>query len=646
MNLPSDRMPGRRGERAAAAAAVVLAASLSLAACSAGQTPAGGGSAVPSWAADQIWYQIFPERFRNGDPANDPTRESLPNADRMPASWAVTPWGADWYERAAWETELNPDFYRSVRQRRYGGDLQGVIDRLPYLETLGITGIYFNPIFQARSEHKYDGNLFHHIDPYFGPDPDGDFARIAGEDFESGNWAWTAADSLFLVLVKEAHARGMRVIIDGVFNHVGRDFPAFVDLREKGQASKYADWFKVLRWDDPATPENEFDWEGWWGGKSLPEFADTADSLDLAPGPKAYVFAATARWLDPNVDGDPSDGVDGWRLDVVPDVPVKFWTDWNDHVRRINPDAYTVAEIWQDATAVVAEGRFSASMNYHGFAFPVKGFLVDGRMAASEFRKALDERRMAYPRDVAYAMQNLIDSHDTERVASMIVQASRRLPYQREDSLVWFDYDWGRHATPSQDPDYQLRPPTADERAVQRLVALFQMTWVGAPMVYYGTETGMWGADDPDDRGPMLWEDIEYADRAADPLGRPTIPAPLVFDAELHEYYRSVIALRRSHASLRTGEAEFLYADETTQTVAFARTLEDERLVVVLNRSRNPVAWSPDPKALELGTGEGLYPIFSTQGGPGDPPEADAAGTITISLRPLEGRVFIRTGVE
>jgi cyclomaltodextrinase / maltogenic alpha-amylase / neopullulanase len=243
-------------------------------------------------------------------------------------------------------------------------------------------------------------------------------------------------------------------------------------------------------------------------------------------------------------------------------------------------------------------------------------------------------------------MQNLIDSHDTERVASMIVRASRRLPYQREDSLVWFDYDWGRHATPSQDPDYLLRPPTADERAVLRLVALFQMTWVGAPMVYYGTESGMWGADDPDDRQPMVWEDIEYADRAADPLSRPTTPAPLAFDAEWHEYYRSVIALRRSHAALRTGEAEFLHADEATQTVAFARTLEDERLVVVLNRSSSPVDWITDSRTLELGTGEGLYPIFSTLGGPGNPPEADAAGSISITMRPLEGRVFIRTGLE
>lgn len=629
------------------AAAASIALGLVLVSCSSGQPqPVQPDSTVPSWAADMIWYQVFPERFRNGDPTNDPVRESLPNADRVPASWAPTPWGGDWYARADWERELNPDFYRAVRQRRYGGDLQGVIDRLPYLETLGITGIYFNPIFQARSEHKYDGNLFHHVDPYFGPDPEGDFAKIAAEDFASGEWAWTAADSLLLEVVRQAHARGMRVILDGVFNHVGRDFPPFADLRAKGRDSKYVDWFKVLRWDDPSTPENEFDWEGWWGAKSLPEFADTADSLDLAPGPKAYVFAATARWMDPNGDGDPSDGIDGWRLDVAADVPTGFWADWNDHVRRLNPDAYTVTEIWHEAADFVAQGRFSASMNYHGFAFPVKGFLVDDRMPPTEFARALDERRAAHPPAVAFAMQNLVDSHDTERVASMIVNASRRLPYQRKDSTVWFDYDWGPHSTPAQDPGYLLRPPTADERAVQRLVALFQMTWVGSPMVYYGTEAGMWGADDPDDRSPMVWPDTPFEDRASDPLGRPSSAAPVRFDPELHEYYRSVIALRRSHPALRTGSADFLLAEDATHTVVFARTLEEERLVVALNRSNEPVDVTLTVELLGLGDGEGLYPIFSTAGGPGETPSAEPGSVVAFTLAPREGRVFLRTGVE
>jgi len=146
-------------------------------------------STVGDWAKDAVFYQIFPERFRNGDPSNDPTRASIELAEQAPDSWHIMPWTGDWYARADWEKEMGDDFYDSVFHRRYGGDLQGVIDRLDYLNDLGINTIYFNPIFYARSLHKYDGASFHHIDPYFGPDPDGDLAMIADEDgFDPASW--------------------------------------------------------------------------------------------------------------------------------------------------------------------------------------------------------------------------------------------------------------------------------------------------------------------------------------------------------------------------------------------------------------------------------------------------------------------------
>jgi glycosidase len=603
--------------------------------------------AVASWAADAVWYQVFPERFRNGDPSNDPGRGSLPLPDRVPGGWAVTPWGSDWYARADWEREMSDDHYRTVRIRRYGGDLQGVMDRLDYLERLGVNALYFNPLFRARSEHKYDGATFHHVDPHFGPDPAGDLARVSGETADPATWVWTAADSLFLVMLREAHGRGIRVIIDGVFNHTGRDFFAFEDLRRNQRDSPYADWYVVSAFDDPATPADEFDYRGWWGAASLPELADTPDGTDLHPGPKAYVFAATARWMDPDADGDPSDGIDGWRLDVVPDVPIGFWADWNAHVRSLNPDAFTVAEIWEDAAAPVEQGGFSATMNYFGFAFPVKGFLVDGRMPASAFAAALDRSRGEHDPETALALQNLVDSHDTERQASMIVNAGRGLPYVHEDRDVRFDYDWGARSSPAQDSTYLVRAPDADERAIQRLVALFQMTYVGAPMVYYGTEAGMWGADDPDDRQPMVWPDIDYEDRAADPLGRARRPDPVRFDSSLHAFYREAIGLRRAHAPLRRGAFELLLADDERQGLAFARALEDERLVVVLNRSGREADLRLPRDLLDLGPGQGLYPVFSTAGDPAAVRIApDDESRVTVRLPALTGAVLVRTGLE
>ena len=334
---------------------------------------------VPAWAADAVFYQIFPERFANGDKSNDPTRESL----------EVARIGAQELDDFAVDRRL-------VRPRRLGERAAGrtssrtacsiaataAICRACSTSSitcraLGINTIYFNPVFYARSLHKYDGNSFHHVDPYFGPDPAGDFALMAQGDERPATWHWTAADKLFLELLRQAHAREMRVIIDGVFNHTGRDFFAFADLRQQQAESPYRDWYIVQSFDDPATPQNEFRYKGWWGVDTLPEFADNDAGNDLHAGPKQYVFDSTKRWMDPNGDGDPADGIDGWRLDVANEVPTGFWRDWHALARKINPECYTVAEIWDDARQFLDDGGFSATMNYHGFAFPVKGFLID-----------------------------------------------------------------------------------------------------------------------------------------------------------------------------------------------------------------------------------------------------------------------------
>jgi glycosidase len=605
-------------ERALAAQAVPVAQShgeeparVRNSASSATATPDSSASpAVPDWAADAVFYQIFPERFANGDPKNDPTRDTLEFPDGVPESWQISPWTGDWYARADWELEAGPNFFENgVFNRRYGGDLQGVLERLDYLETLGINAIYFNPLFHARSLHKYDSSSLHHIDPYFGPDPEGDLAIIAKESRDPQSWQWTEADKLVLELVRQAHLRGIRIIIDGVFNHTGRDFFAFADLRERQQDSPYRDWYIVQRYDDPATPRNEFRYKGWWGVDTLPEFADDDSGQNLHPGPRQYVMESTRRWMDPNGDGEPSDGVDGWRLDVANEVPPGFWRDWHELVREMNPQCYTVAEIWGDARRLLEEGRFTATMNYHGFAIPAKGFLIDEVLPASAAANDFDARRRVYPPAVQYALQNLMDSHDTDRLASMIVNAKKR-PYEQPDR---FDFDIG--VSPRYVPGYDVRKPDDRERRVQRLVALLQMTYVGAPMIYYGTEAGMWGADDPCDRMPMVWPDAVYGAQQAHPSGRERAADPVAFDESLFGFYRAAIALRRESAALRRGSIEFVAADDASQFLAFRRTHGNESLLVGLNRGEETYRWEipvvNDAAVEQIFTGSGNVGEFS-----------------------------------
>jgi len=538
---------------------------------------------TPAWAQDAVWYQIFPERFRNGNPSNDPVRASLqrPVGD-VPTSWRPTRWTRDWYEQADWERQMG-GFYDGVYDRRYGGDLQGVIDRLPYLDSLGVTALYFNPVFWARSLHKYDGRSYHHIDPHFGPDPAGDKALIAQEDpTDPSTWRTTAADSLFFVLLDKAHARGFRVVIDGVFNHTGRDFFAFKDLVENQANSRYADWYAVNSFDDPATPDtSEFDYTGWWGVQSLPEFANNEAGTNLQAGPRQYILDATERWMDPNGDGDPSDGVDGWRLDVAEEVPKGFWREWNAHVREINPEAYTVSEVWEDASGYLEETGFSATMNYHGFAFPVKGFLIDRAIEPSRFAELLLERRSAHPPRVRGALQNLIGSHDTPRLATMVVNRADT-GYAQPGR---FDYDNGAVVDLRQNPDYKVRAPTAEEQRLQRLITLFQMTYVGAPMIYHGDEAGMWGADDPDDRKPMVWPDREYDVEDNHPYGHDRPADPVRFSDDLFATYQDLISLRRSHESLRRGAFGVVQTDDERDLLTYARTHERDTVLVTLNRS-------------------------------------------------------------
>jgi len=587
---------------------------------------------IPSWVSEAVFYQIFPERFRNGDPSNDPIHESLEDPASTPKSWQITPWTGDWYDRAAWEQQSGDNFYEhGVFNRRYGGDLQGILDKLDYLQELGINAIYLNPVFYGKSLHKYDSASMHHIDPYFGPDPAGDLELMSEESGDPKTWNWTAADKLFLELIEAAHKRKIRLIIDGVFNHTGRAFFAFADILDNQSESKYQDWYIMHSFDDPTTKQNELKYKSWWDYDSLPEFADDPSGHDLHPAPKQYIFDMTRRWMDPNNDGDPSDGIDGWRLDVANEVPIAFWQDWNALVRELNPDAYTVGEFWNEALDHLIDGNFSATMNYHGFAYLVKGFLIDGTLEPRRFGMQLEERRRNYPLTMQHALQNLIDSHDTDRVASMIVNAGHG-DYQQPDR---FDFDVSERVSPRNSDQCLVRKPNARERHIQRLVALMQMTYVGAPMLYYGTEAGMWGCDDPCDRMPMVWQDLVYQDQVKDPLGRPREADSVSFDQELFDYYRRVIQLRTDNTVFSHGKFDIVAHDDQAMFFAFRRRTNDAAVLVAINRGENDFLWQ-----LPSGLGGILRQIFSTADDSTSVSLGKEGEHWTVSIPPLTAVVF------
>lgn len=537
---------------------------------------------VPEWAKSVVWYQIFPDRFANGDPSNDPTIETLTGADPQepPQAWQLHPWTSDWFELQPYEQQNGePELWKHILRRRYGGDLQGIIDKLDYLEELGITALYLNPVFEAPSLHKYDGATYHHIDPNFGPDPVGDRVLMATEvPHDPTTWVWTEADKLALKLIEEAHARGMYIIFDGVFNHMGINSFAFRDVQQNQEASIYKDWFTIHSWDDPEQ-DTEFDYEGWWGVKSLPELRENENGI--VAGPKDYIFAATERWMNPKGMGS-DHGIDGWRLDVAFCVGHPFWKSWRQKVKSINPEAYLTAEIVDEPQKVVPymQGdEFDAEMNYN-FAFTCAEFFLypeEMRCTASTFDKRLAKLRRLYPKGVAEVSQNLFGSHDTNRLSSLIV--NRGIGNFR---------DWGTYFSLSkaaENPKYSPRKPTKVDYHLQKLMVIFQMTYPGAPMVYYGDEVGMWGGNDPDCRKPMVWPDLTYESETHFPDQSLHDPDPVEVETDLLAHYKRLIHIRNQHPALQTGTFHKLLAKDKSRIYAFERTLGTEQVIVVFNLS-------------------------------------------------------------
>ena len=540
---------------------------------------------VPAWAQDAIWYQIFPERFRNGTRSNDPKPGDFTN-HAIPG-WRIVPWGMDWYARDRWEQ--GQEFRKTVFLRRYGGDLAGIRQKLGYLRDLGINALYLNPIFHAPSLHKYDATSLHHIDPTFGPDRAGDLRALAAarETEDPRTWIWTAADRYFVDFLADAHARGIRVIIDGVFNHTGRDFFAFRDLLQNGRNSRYRNWYLIKKWNDDGT----FDYDGWFGHQALPELDRT--KTDLVAPVRQYIFDITRRWMDPDGDGNPADGVDGWRLDVAFCVPHGFWKKWRKLVKSINPEAYLTAEIVGRADEFLQGDEFDAVMNYMWMYPTVNFFAPHGKgISAREFQQTQDGWRKAYPAACLPVLQNLLDSHDVGRIASMLENV--REPIQ--EFGAYFEFSRVHHA-----PDFRTGKPSARTWQALRQALVFQMTFPGAPMLYYGTEAGMWGANDPCDRQPMLWEDIAYEPEQTGPRG----PVPRQVrrpNRALMTFVKKAIALRHAEPALRRGALRWLNTGND-RLLGYERTLEGWRIAVYLNASDKALTVKIRPGAKDLWQG-------------------------------------------
>lgn len=459
---------------------------------------------VPGWVQDAIFYHIFPDRFANGDLTNDP-----PN---------VQPWGSP-----------------PTTVGFQGGDLRGIINHFDYLQDMGVTALYLNPIFLASSNHRYNTTDYFRIDPKLGDMKD------------------------FLALLDLVHRNGMHLILDGVFNHSGRGFFAFNDILENQEASPYQDWFHIKSFPVDAYSHGEAeDYLAWWGIKSLPKF--NTDN----PSVRRYLLDIARYWIEL--------GADGWRLDVPNEIDDdSFWAEFRHTVKSVNPEAYLVGEIWNADPRWVGDSHFDGLLNY-----PVRDCLLhtlspENTGSPSCFRR-LESLLHIYPRENAYAMYIPLGSHDTERVSTKLDEDVDRV----------------------------------------KLAMLFQFAYPGAPAVFYGDEIGLPGGKDPDCRGAFRWDETFW-------------------NLELRDWVKTLIRLRKHHASLRRGDYLHLLGEHEEICYAFARTLEDEQIAVVINPSSVSGSVRLPVSALHWGEGQTVKDLLT------DRIYIVSSGHVTLKLPPWSG---------
>ena len=543
------------------------------------------GFAAPGWARDTVLYQIFPDRFRNGNPRNDPqTGDPRYDDPVLALPWGTKPEGyCRNYATAScpWRFDDTPPDWSPVREgprgRDYmGGDLRGVADKLDYLRDLGVTAIYFNPIFASQSNHGYDTSNYRQIDPGLG----------------------TLKD--FRDLVAAAKARGIRVILDGVFNHMSSDSPEFDRYGRyddegacESLSSPFRPWFVFTTQNVPC---GTADYVGWFGFDSIPVLEKTNAEVQ-----EVFIRSPNSvarQWLER--------GAAGWRLDVSgdPSFPEGYWEAFRD---AVGPDALSISETWpKDTTTLrmLRGDRLDTTMNYRlrdaviGLlapgSFDSKGLPDSGRpLAPSEVAARLASIREDYADAAYYSLMNLLDSHDTER-ALWTLTPGAETPAAREADAA---------------------NVAAGKRRL-RLASLIQFTVPGMPTVYYGDEVGVTGDDDPDDRRTYPW---------ADTGGSP--------DAGLLAHYRSLAEMREENAALRDGDFRVLLADDGEESLAYGRKTTRQAAVVAINRGGVE-------RTLEIPVG-GYLPDGTAFDG-----ATVAGGVLRVTVGPLAGRVLLTGQVD
>ena len=634
---------------------------------------------VPNWAKEAIWYNIFPDRFYNGNHYNDPIFNEFgpeafkPNrlheqnfveeykwekSNNVISHFDRNRWTADFKEQVIWEKLGEREIDYSLKYARmYGGDLQGIKEKIPYMKELGINAVWLNPVFFSYQNHKYGANDFRHISPDFGTiktsgsthsveinrnnkygnksyvDVLGNKATTSselkllevnlkgenrgkngyGETEDPATWVWTESDLIMVDLIKEFHKNGIRVIFDGVFNHSSSEHWTFNMVLADGENSKYKDWYKFTDFGqhvpitDDMSDEQAFEtlianrkrtiYNAWGGFDSLPEFNTFNQEY------KEYIFNITRKWMC-GPDGKESenwmedDGIDGWRLDVPNCLENQnFWNEWREVVKGSKKDSYITAELWGNASGDINGGnKFDTVMNYEWLKTVIGFFINQSReggvrykLKAQDFFNELREKRTWYPYQALQASQNLNGSHDTDRLYSRIVNdvIGRNLEEgkQLEKGYNGIRPDLASNYHPNTTIDWRNSP--IKPKDILKLISIFQMTYIGAPMLFYGDEVGMWGATDPYCRKPMLWKEFLY-DNEKNPshINQNEVYEQKV-DSDLFEWYKKLIRIRLENKTLVYGKFREMFADNDREIIVYERVIEDHLIIVVINNSFN-----------------------------------------------------------